>query len=144
MESRVEASCHCGDLRFVLTTSRSPADLAYRVCGCDHCSRRRPIYTSDPAGAVAFDVAPGASLLRYRFATATADFISCARCGCLAAALCLIDDRPFAVVNATLFRERATSTPATIDASGESAEARLLRRARTWTPVTRPPTGWPA
>jgi hypothetical protein len=143
MEHRVQAACHCGDLRFVLTASRSPADLPYRVCHCEHCSRRRPIYTSDPAGAVAFDLAPGGSLLRYRFATATADFVSCARCGCLAAALCLIDGRAFAVVNAALFVERPTITPVTIDAEGESAEARLQRRARTWTPVTRPPSGWP-
>ncbi len=144
MDHRVEAACHCGDLRFVLMTPKSAGELSYRVCRCEHCARRRPIYTADPDGSVAFELAAGAALVLYRFATATADFISCARCGCLAAALCVIDGRPLAVLNAALFRERPTAAPATIEVGAESPEERLRRRARTWTPVSRPPDGWPA
>jgi len=142
MEERIEAACHCGDLRFVLTTARGAGDLPYRACQCEHCSRRRPIYTSDPDGSVAFELAPGGSVLRYRFDTATADFISCARCGCLAGALCFVDDRPLAVVNAALFRERPAVVPAALEAAHEEPEARTRRRARTWTPVSRLPDGW--
>ncbi len=144
MDSHMEAACHCGDLRFVLTTQRAAGDLSYRECHCEHCARRRPIYTADPDGSVAFDLAAGAALVLYRFATATADFISCARCGCLAGALCSIDGRPFAVLNAALLRERPAAVPATLEAGGESLEERMRRRARTWTPVSRPPAGWPA
>jgi len=144
MDHRLEAACHCGDLRFVLTTARAAGDLPYRVCHCEHCARRRPIYTADPDGGVAFELARGGALVRYRFATATADFVSCARCGCLAGALCLVDGRPLAVLNAALFRERPTAAPATIEAGSESPEARAKRRARTWTPVIRLPDGWAA
>lgn len=144
MDHRVEAVCHCEDLRFVLTTKRDVSELAYRVCGCEHCARRRPIYVADPEGSVAFELASGGALTRYRFGTATADFISCARCGCMAGALCFIDGRPFAVLNAALFRERPEVVPATISAEGESVEGRSHRRAKNWTPVSRLPDGWSA
>jgi hypothetical protein len=92
-----------------------------------------------PDGSVAFELARGGALLRYRFGTETADFLVCARCGCLAGALSWIDRRPFAVLNAAPFVERQAITPAAIDASGESARSRAARRARTWTPVTHLP-----
>jgi len=80
-------------------------------------------------------VGPGASLNAYRFGTKTADFMRCGRCGGLIAALCTISDRLLSVLNAALFDGLRDRDAAVADFDSEGLEARLERRARSWTPT---------
>ncbi|MEZ4382084.1 MAG: hypothetical protein R3A79_12105 [Nannocystaceae bacterium] len=127
--------CHCGNLRLTLRTARDPAALGRRRCACSFCTGRRLRWTSDPAGAVEITVAEEAELSRYRFATGTADFLICRRCGQVVAAL-TIDAPRRAVINVDALAEPERFADAEArDFDGEALADRLARRARSWTPA---------
>ncbi|MBL9106136.1 MAG: hypothetical protein JNL82_34760 [Myxococcales bacterium] len=127
--------CHCGNLSVDLRSAREPADLGARACMCTFCRGRRLRWTSDPAGSVTITARHPADLSRYRFATATADFVFCRRCGQFAAAM-TDDPEPRAVVNVDLLDAAADFPDAGHrDFDGEDPEARRTRRARNWTPA---------
>ena len=100
----LRASCHCGDLEVSLRLSegREPGALPVRACQCGYCRPRRARWTSDPGGAVELRARDPAAVSRYRFGTRTADFLVCSSCGALAAAVCEIEGRRYAVVNVDL------------------------------------------
>ena len=73
---------------------------------------------------------------RYRFSTATADFLFCTRCGQLAAAVSHHAGQLLAVVNIDMFDdadEFPPSTPAHL--VEETVDSRLDRRSRNWMPI---------
>lgn len=72
-------ACHCGNLRWTLTTTLAPSALPARACQCSFCRCHGALSTSDPAGRLRFEVDDAALLLRYRFATRSADFLICRR-----------------------------------------------------------------
>jgi hypothetical protein len=80
------------------------------------------------------------AVIRYRFATKSAEFLICARCGIYVGAQMKEEGRFYAIVNlrtldaADEFAHRAQP----MDYSGEDSIARRTRRATRWTPVTSP------
>jgi hypothetical protein len=128
--------CHCGNLLLRLRATRSPAELGARACACTFCAPRRLRWTSDPEGRVEIVVADEGELNRYRFGTETADFLICRRCGQVVAA---VSDgpEPRAVINVDVLQragEFGEAVPRDFD--DEEVEAKLARRARSWTPAT--------
>jgi hypothetical protein len=131
-------SCHCGALTLQLATSRAPADLPVRTCGCTFCLRHRPRYTSDPTGHVTISATRADAASHYRFGLRLADFLICRTCGAFVAAY-----EPGApgraVINLNVLAAAADFTAAPTQFTAydtEDAAARSARRARNWTPAT--------
>jgi hypothetical protein len=87
-----------------------------------------------------FAVQDGSAIIRYRFATKTAEFLICARCGIYVGAQMEVEGRVYAIANLKVcdaegeFAQRAEP----MDYSGENSSARRARRANRWTPVASP------
>jgi len=129
--------CHCGMLGWTLESAVPPAELPARACQCGFCRAHGALSTSDPAGELRFAVDDAAALTRYRFASETAEFLICARCGVYVGAMMEHEGRWYGIVNLrTLegYREGVHAAQP-FDYSGETADARRTRRARRWTPA---------
>ena len=129
--------CHCGAITLELATTRAPAELPVRTCGCTFCSKHRPRYTSDPAGHVTIR-ARRDSCAQYRFGLELADFLICRTCGVFVAAW-EPGEPGRAVVNlAVLARgdELVGESQQFTAYDAEDAATRTNRRARNWTPAT--------
>lgn len=134
--ARVAGSCHCGTIRVALETSRPPATIELRACGCAFCTRRAARMVSDPTGRAEIAVA-APKPAPYRFGTGTADFLICPRCGVFAAAMIEDAGRAWVVLNVrglamTAF---ADSPCASVDFDGEQTADRMARRMARWTPA---------
>lgn len=128
--------CHCGNLSLIFHSPREPAKLGARACVCTFCRAKRLRWTSDPAGSVEISAADEAELSRYRFGTATADFLICRRCGQVAAALTSDEPTPRAVINVDILEHADTFVDAgPRDFDAEDLAARQARRANNWTPA---------
>jgi len=134
MHSKIQGSCHCGNMRFELAWPGEAAVIPARRCGCTFCQKHGGVWTSNPAGALTVRIARPAQVSRYEFGTATAEFLVCSRCGAVPLVTSQIDGRLFAVVNVNTFDgvepARITIAPATFD--GEEVGDRLARRKRNW------------
>ena len=86
----ISGSCHCGNLRYELQTSRDPTALGIRECFCDFCQAHAARYVADGDGTARFTIEDKDAVIHYRFAEETTDYLICGRCGNLAAAM--IDD----------------------------------------------------
>jgi hypothetical protein len=75
--------------------------------------------------------------VRYRFGLKTADYLICARCGTYAAAVIATDGELRATLNINMLDRRAEfdPDPPAANYSGETAQARIARRLRGWTPA---------
>jgi hypothetical protein len=132
-------SCHCGNLRWALHSALSLAQLPVRTCGCGFCRKHGLLTTSDPQGEMEFIVTNPTAVLRYRFDTGTADFLSCGRCGVYVGAQMEEAGRYYAIANLrTLEGEGEVGMVQPMDYSRESVGERLTRRASRWTPVRTP------
>jgi len=125
--------CHCGAVRYRLDWPEGGGALPARRCGCSYCKRFDGTWTSLPEARLDIHTF-GNPTGRYRFATGTADFLFCARCGVTVAALDANGGELKAVVNihtlddaATIEFDRSDS-----DFEGETRGARLARRAARW------------
>ena len=129
-------ACHCGNLRWTLVSALAPAALPARACQCSFCLRHGALSTSDPAGQLRFEVDDPAQLLRYRFATRSADFLICRRCGVYVGALMEEGGAWFAIANLNTLegREALGPSPQPMDYDGETEAARRGRRHARWTP----------
>jgi hypothetical protein len=127
--------CHCGELQLQLESKLSPEELPHRACSCDFCTRQGARYVSDPAGSLSIESRSAAGPSRYRFATGTADFLFCGRCGVYVGAVCEIEGARYAVINANTLENRLPTEAARKNCEGETEAERTARRARTWTPV---------
>ena len=137
-EVELVGQCHCGALSFQLVSALEA--LPQLLCSCSYCRCHAPRWSSDEQGRVSFNWAPELAPLAYRFAHGTADFLCCARCGILLAAVSIAEPRR-AVLNLRCSNQPAkpdSPTP-TMDYSKESATDREQRHHRRWTPVTRLP-----
>ena len=83
-------------------------------------------------------VADNSRVERYRFGTESADFYICRNCGVVPFVTSIAGAR-HAVVNVNSFEgvDGAEFEQSTADFDGESTEARLARRRRTWIPEVR-------
>lgn len=130
----LSGACHCGGSRYRLEWPTAAAELPARRCDCSYCRRFDGTWISDPGARLTIETDAPDRLGCYRFGTRTADFRFCRTCGVTLFAICGIDGRERAVVNAhTLVLPEGMS----IDVSdshfdGETVEQRLDRRAARW------------
>jgi hypothetical protein len=123
-------SCHCGALRVELHTELALAELSIRECQCSFCRRHAARTTTDPSGMVHVYKRP--NLVPYRFGRQITDVHVCDACGVYVAATCAIDGAIYATVNTNTFDPGPTQPATPVTYEDESIEARLARRARTW------------
>jgi hypothetical protein len=125
--------CHCGDIRYRLDWPVGGGPVPARRCNCSYCTRFNGTWTSHPDAKLAIETG-GNPTGQYRFATGTAGFLFCARCGVTVAALDDSGDSLKAVVNVhTLDRAREIEFERSeSDFDGEAPDARLERRAARW------------
>jgi hypothetical protein len=130
--------CHCGNLSLILRLTATPADIRLRACECSFCRGHATRTCSDPNGSVEISAADWSLVERYRFGTATADFLICRRCGIYIGAVSESPNGTRAVINTNCLESRAafTQSPVPIDHNGEAVGDRLTRRAANWTPTT--------
>jgi catechol 2,3-dioxygenase-like lactoylglutathione lyase family enzyme len=133
--AQLRGGCHCGNIGVVFDAARPIAALGVRACTCTFCRPRHLRWTSDPEGLATITIVDAAKLCSYRFGTSTADFLICARCGQVVAAVS-DDAEPRAVINVDVLA-RADELPAAEprDFDGEDVATRLARRARSWMPA---------
>jgi hypothetical protein len=133
---RIHGSCHCGNIRFTFDWPDSGVRIPVRACGCGHCRKHKAVWTSHPDGRFDLRIADNSRVTQYRFGTKTADFHVCSICGVVPIVSCVIDGARYAVVNANTFDdvEKSQLVEAASDFEGETAENRLARRRRNWTP----------
>jgi len=92
------------------------------------CTTRSPIAASTEAD--------HSRVTRYRFGTKTADFHVCVTCGVIPIVTCVIEGIRYAVFNVNTFEDidRSQLVETATNFEGETAENRLARRRRNWTP----------
>ncbi len=73
----IAGSCHCGAVRFELSTT--PEYLTR--CNCTYCSRAGGLWAHDEIDRIAVSYAPD-DVVRYIWGDRTLAFISCKVCGC--------------------------------------------------------------
>lgn len=131
-------SCHCGNIELTFATETPPSEVRVRECACAFCRKHGVRSISDPEAEVSIRIADPGALAKYRFGLKTADFLLCRECGVYAAAVLEDGKDRYATVNLNILeRERAfTRLPLTVSYEGETAEQRLARRKRKWSPVT--------
>ena len=80
------------------------------------------------------------AVIRYQFATQTAEFLICARCGIYIGAQMNEEERFYAIANLRTFDGTGDflQRAQLMDYSGEDSVARRARRAGRWTPLTSP------
>lgn len=134
---RINGSCHCGNIRFTFDWPDDSATIPARACGCSFCCKHRAVWTSHPQGPVMFLPGDPSRVHRYRFGTGTADFLICSDCGVAPVVTCDIGGASYAVVNVNCFDDAGPIglDEAATDFEAESAEERLARRQRNWSPL---------
>ena len=136
MTTQLAGHCHCGSVRVILEPHAPVGELPLRACQCSFCRTRGALTTSDPAGRLFIEAAPGA-LNHYQFGLRVTDFLLCEECGTYVAAVSEIDGALMGVVNVTGtslsgFEGRA---PDPMIYDEETPDQRLARRAGRWMPV---------
>ena len=137
----IEGGCHCQALRYVLRWPRpivegDPVRIPGRRCSCSFCTRIDGVWTSHPEASLTIWEDPNHPATRYHFATGTADFLFCSRCGITPVVTCNIDEQIYAVVNVNTFDDYDQSvfemgiSDSCFD--GESTQDRLDRRKDRW------------
>jgi hypothetical protein len=139
MSSRLEGTCHCGNIAIVLETEQDPRSLPLRACDCSFCRRHGARTTADPGGRARIGIQDRALLSLYVFGLRTAEMVVCSRCGMYCAAVLRDGDRAWAVQNANLFLDPAFDRPAqAVSYQDETANQRIARRKRLWSPLLEP------
>jgi len=130
----IRGSCHCRNISFELDWKPEPAEIPARACTCSFCTKHGGVWTSCPTGSLKIRIAEPSLASAYAFATKTAEFHVCLRCGVVPLSTSRIGDQWFAVVNVNTFDDFAPSLLRRTSASleGESENERLARRARNW------------
>lgn len=129
-----QGGCHCGANRYRLAWPGGQESLPARRCTCTFCTRFNGTWTSHPDAGLDMLENRDSPLTRYRFGTATADFLFCSRCGVTLAAVCEIGGRMRAVVNVNTLdgRDPIDFDCSDSDFEGESPVQRLDRRRERW------------
>ncbi len=129
-------SCHCGNVQFSMQWPDGEDAISARVCGCDFCTRHGGAWTSHPDATLTVSTGDQSLVSKYRFATATADFMVCSVCGVVPLVLSEIDGTCYAVVNVNTFEDVGPLeiTRSATDFEGEEQADRLQRRRCNWIP----------
>ena len=134
--TRIEASCHCGNIQLDLDWPIADTEIGVRQCSCSFCRKHGGSWTSNRSAAVTVTVGDDAQLTKYRFGTRTADFWVCANCGIVPLVTGEIDGQLYAVVNVNTFTKAPgfRFSTSTTDFDGEGMDDRIARRKRNWIP----------
>lgn len=126
--------CHCGNIAFELDWPEASPRIPARACGCSFCVKHGGVWTSHPEAALAVHVHDPAQVSTYEFATRTATFHICARCGVVPMATSTIDGHMYAVVSVNTLDnvDPARFDRAGANFEGEAVNSRLARRERNW------------
>ena len=130
----IHGKCHCGNICFSLTWEPDPVEIPARACTCSFCIKHGGLWTSNPNSALGVVVKDPSLVSKYAFATKTAEFHTCARCGIVPVVTSRIEDRLYAVVSVNAFEDVDQSLLRRASASldGEGKDSRLARRKRNW------------
>lgn len=130
----ISGGCHCGNVSYEFTWPAEGDSIPVRACSCEFCMKHRGVYTSHPEGRLNAEIRDGSLVSRYRFATKTAEFFVCKRCGVVPFVTSEIEGSMFAVVNVNTFDavDPQVFDSSVTDFGGELREDRLARRTRTW------------
>lgn len=136
MAASYEGQCHCGAIGFEYATGLPPERWSVRACQCSFCRAHGARCTSDPRGSVRFTLSKPETLVRYRFALRTADFLLCRRCGVYLGAVLSSPRGSFATLNLNaLLAPRLEPSCKSVSYDSESPQERVARREARWTPV---------
>lgn len=132
--SRITGQCHCGNVSFTLCWTSEPATLASRSCKCSFCRPRAASWASVPHAELEIDVRAPALVSRYTFATHTAVFHVCSRCGGVPVSTSQIDGAVYGAINAMTLVGVGSEIVRShdVDFADEQLAARLARRQRDW------------
>ena len=130
----IKGKCHCGNIAFSLTWDPDPKEIPARVCDCTFCQKHGGVWTSNPKGSLQIAVKDPSQVSKYSFATGTAEFQICARCGVVPVVTSTIDSHTYAVVSVNAFDnvDPAIVRKAPTTFEGEEIGSRLARRKRNW------------
>ena len=130
----LSGSCHCRNITFMLDWPADSAEIPARACCCSFCAKHGGVWTACAAGALEIHVRDWTLVSRYAFATRTADFHVCSRCGAVPLVTSRIDDHLYAVVSVHALDNVSASMlcPVSVSFDGESEQDRLARRTRAW------------
>jgi hypothetical protein len=137
MSLAFEGACHCGAIGYAYRTALPPNAWSVRACQCSFCRAHGTLTTSDPAGSVEFFEHAAGALTRYRFGQRITDSLVCGTCGVYLGAVVATPRGRFGIVNVNAMRSRPAGLPPAEpkDYAAETAEQRIARRERRWTPV---------
>lgn len=130
---RLAGGCHCRAIRYTLTWPAS-RPIPARRCGCGYCRRFGGTWTSHPDARLKIRMSHEQAARAYRFGTGTADFLSCARCGVVFAAIDGQGEAAVAIVNVPTLDQSETLDLQYTDSDfdGEPVDERRARRRRNW------------
>ncbi|MFO1419199.1 MAG: hypothetical protein U1E83_11090 [Methylotetracoccus sp.] len=130
----IAGGCHCGAIRYQLLWQPEPDFMPARACSCTFCVKHAAAWTSCPSGELCVTVPKWSSISRYSFATKTAEFLVCVRCGVVPLVTSTIDEVVYAVVNVNTMDgiDKDLLRRDTCSFSGEGAAERLERRRHNW------------
>jgi hypothetical protein len=130
----IRGKCHCGNIAFSLTWDPDPKEIPARVCDCTFCQKHGGVWTSNPTGALEVRIQDASRISQYAFATGTAEFHICARCGVVPVVTSTLDGHLYAVVSVNAFDnvDPGMVRKAPITFEGEQMDSRLARRKRNW------------
>lgn len=130
----IPGRCQCGNISFILEWLPEPTEIPARACSCSFCSSHSGVWTSCPSGTLKVEIKDPSLVSRHAFATGTAQFHICNRCGDVPVVTSQIDHRLFAVVNVNALQGVSPSmfSHASVSFDGESEQARIARRKETW------------
>jgi len=133
---RIEGSCHCRNIHFILLWPASDPDIPVRQCSCTFCVKRGGSWTSHRSAELLAEVDTPSSVSKYRFGTTTANFYVCSVCGVVPFVTSEIDGSSYAVVNVNSFDNVDPSllSCSSTNFDGEDSDERLERRRRNWIP----------
>ena len=131
--TRIEAGCHCGNVRLAVDWPDDTDGIPARACSCSFCVKHGGVWTAHPRAALHATIG-AAGVHAYRFGTGTATFNACPQCAVVPYVTCTIDGVVHAVVNVNTFENvdpaRLRHQPVSFE--GEDLASRLARRQRNW------------
>jgi hypothetical protein len=130
----LNGKCHCGNIAFELEWEGGPAEIPARACGCSFCIKHGGVWTSNQNSRLIVAIRDASLVSKYVFASRTATFHVCSRCGIVPLVTSEIANHLYAVVNVNVLEniDQAWILRATADFEGEDVESRLARRTRNW------------
>jgi hypothetical protein len=130
----INGKCHCGNIAFELEWEGDPPTIPARACGCSFCVKHGGVWTSNPGSRLSITIDDASLISKYVFATRTATFHVCSRCGIVPFVTSEIANHLYAVANVNVLENIDPSWLRRTKASfeGEDLQSRLARRQRNW------------